>query len=112
MSPPLLPFQLVLHMFAGWVNRHQLDVIEYLLIALEWTYRRRPGAGRPRVMKTIVDLVMRMGLENPSWDTRASKAHWPIWDIRLDAARLPFGSRARKDRGCARHRAILPARIA
>jgi hypothetical protein len=26
----LLPFQLVLLMFAGWVNRHQLDVIEYL----------------------------------------------------------------------------------
>jgi hypothetical protein len=25
-----LPFQLVLLMFAGWVNRHQLDVIEYL----------------------------------------------------------------------------------
>jgi putative transposase len=123
MPPPLLPFQLVLQMFAGWVNRHQLDVIEYLqeenrvlkarmggrrvrftdaercrlarkahalgrkvlieldtlvtpdtllrwyrkLIALKWTYRRRPGLGRPRVMKTIVDLVMRMGLENPSW---------------------------------------------
>ena len=29
--PPLFPlFQLVLLMFAGWVNRHQLDVIEYL----------------------------------------------------------------------------------
>lgn len=25
----LLPFQWVLLMFAGWVNRHQLDVIEY-----------------------------------------------------------------------------------
>jgi hypothetical protein len=30
MSPLLLPFQLVLLVFAGWVNRHQLDVIEYL----------------------------------------------------------------------------------
>jgi hypothetical protein len=30
MSPLLLPFQLVLLMLAGWVNRHQLDVIEYL----------------------------------------------------------------------------------
>lgn len=30
MSLLLLPFQLVLLMFAGWVNRHQLDVIEYL----------------------------------------------------------------------------------
>lgn len=118
----LLPFQLVLLMFAGWVNRHQLDVIEYLqeenrvlkarfggkhlrftdaersrlarkahalgrkllseldtlvtpntllrwyrhLIARKWTYSR-PGPGRPRVMTTIVDLVMRMALENPSW---------------------------------------------
>jgi len=109
-------------MFAGWLNRHQLDVIEYLqeenrvlkarlggkhlrvtdaercrlgrkahalgrkllseldtlvtldtllrwyrhLIARKWTYSR-PGLGRPRVMTTIVDLVMRMALENPSW---------------------------------------------
>ena len=30
MPPLLLPFQLVLLMFAGWVNRRQLDVIEYL----------------------------------------------------------------------------------
>jgi hypothetical protein len=25
-----IPFQLLLLMFAGWVNRHQLEVIEYL----------------------------------------------------------------------------------
>jgi putative transposase len=30
MSPLLLPFQFVLLSFSGWVNRHQLDVIEYL----------------------------------------------------------------------------------
>ena len=30
MSPPFQPLQLLLVMFAGWVNRHQLDVIEYL----------------------------------------------------------------------------------
>lgn len=30
MSPLLLPFQLALLMFSDWVNRHQLDVIEYL----------------------------------------------------------------------------------
>jgi hypothetical protein len=30
MSPVLLPLQLLLLMFAGWINRHQLDVIEYL----------------------------------------------------------------------------------
>jgi hypothetical protein len=123
MPPLLLPFQLVLLMFAGWLNCHQLDVIEYLqeenrvlkarlggkhlrftnaercrlarkahalgrkllselgtlftpdtllrwyrhLTARKWTYSRRPGPGRPRVMMTIVDLVMRMALENPSW---------------------------------------------
>jgi hypothetical protein len=30
MSPLLLPVRLVLLVFAGWVNRHQLDVIECL----------------------------------------------------------------------------------
>jgi putative transposase len=30
MSPLLRPVQMLLLMFAGWVNRHQLDVIEYL----------------------------------------------------------------------------------
>ena len=30
MSPLPQPFHLLLMMFAGWVNRHQLDVIEYL----------------------------------------------------------------------------------
>ena len=30
MSPLLLPLQMLLLIFAGWVNRHQLDVIAYL----------------------------------------------------------------------------------
>jgi len=30
MSPLLQPVQMFLLMFAGWVNRYQLDVIEYL----------------------------------------------------------------------------------
>jgi hypothetical protein len=30
MSPPFQPLQLLLVMFAGWVNRHQLDLIAYL----------------------------------------------------------------------------------
>jgi transposase InsO family protein len=123
MSPLLLPFQLVLLMFAGWVNRHQLDLIEYLqeenrvlkerlggrrlrftdaercrlarkaqslgrkvlneletlvtpdtllrwyreLVARKWDYRHRRGPGRPRTKKTIVDIVLRMAVENPSW---------------------------------------------
>jgi hypothetical protein len=123
MSPPLRPVQMLLLMFAGWVNRHQLDVIEYLqeenrvlkermggrrlrftdaerrrlarkaqalgrkvlneletlvtpdtllrwyreLVASKWNYSHRRGPGRPRVMRTIVDLVLRMALDNPSW---------------------------------------------
>jgi putative transposase len=123
MSPLLLPFQMLLLMFAGWVNRHQLDVIEYLqeenrvlkkrmrgrllrftdaerrrlarkaqtlgrkvlneietlvtpdtllrwyreLVASKWNYSHRRGPGRPRLMKTIVDLVLQMALKNPTW---------------------------------------------
>src|SRR5882762_9393453 len=123
MSPLLTPLQMLLLMFAGWVNRHQLDVIEYLqeenrvlkervggrrlrftdaerrrlarkaqalgrkvlneletlvtpdtllrwyreLVASKWNYSHRRGPGRPRIMKTIVDLILRMALENRSW---------------------------------------------
>ena len=120
---PLLPLHLLILMFAGWVNRRQLGVIEYLqeenrvlkerlggrrirftnverrrlarkaqavgrkvlneletlvtpdtllrwyreLVASKWNYSHRRGPGRPRVMRTIVDLILRMALENPSW---------------------------------------------
>ena len=123
MLPPFQPLQLLLVMFAGWVNRHQLDVIEYLqeenrvlkerlggrrirftdaerrrlarkahtlgrkvlnelhtlvtpdtllrwyreMVACKWNYSHRRGPGRPRVMQTIVNLVLRMALENRSW---------------------------------------------
>jgi hypothetical protein len=36
------------------------------LIAMKWTFLRR-GPGRPRVMGTIQELVMRMAIENPRW---------------------------------------------
>ena len=123
MFPLLQSVQMLLLMFAGWVNRHQLDVIEYLqeenrvlkermggrrlrftdaerrrlarkaqalgrkvlneietlvtpdtllrwyreLVASKWDYSHRRGPGRPRVMKTIVDLILHMALDNPSW---------------------------------------------
>src|ERR1700730_2949796 len=122
MSPLLRPVQMLLLMSAGWINRHQLDVIEYLqeenrvlkervggrrlrftdaerrrlarkaqalgrkvlneletlvtpdtllrwfreLVASNWNYPDRRGPGRPRVMKTILDLVLQMALENPT----------------------------------------------
>ena len=37
------------------------------LVASRWNCRGRRGPGRPRVMQDIVDLIVRMALENPSW---------------------------------------------
>jgi putative transposase len=37
------------------------------LIAQKWNYSHRRGPGRPRIMSTIVDLIVRMALENRSW---------------------------------------------
>jgi transposase InsO family protein len=37
------------------------------LVAFKWNYSQRRGPGRPRVMKTIVELILQMALENPSW---------------------------------------------
>jgi putative transposase len=114
---------MLLLMFAGWVNRHQLDVIEYRqeenrvlkermggrrlrftdaecrrlarkaqalgrkvlneletlvtpdmllrwyreLVASKWNYSLRRSPGRPRVTRTIVELILQMAFENPSW---------------------------------------------
>ena len=35
--------------------------------AAYWNYSHRRGPGRPCVMKTIVELILRMAIENPSW---------------------------------------------
>jgi transposase InsO family protein len=37
------------------------------LVASKWNYSRRRGPGRPRTVKTILDLILRMALENRSW---------------------------------------------
>ena len=120
----LQPWQLCLVILAGWINRQQQEVIEYLrtenqvlkekiggkrillnddqrrrlavkgkilgrkrleefgtlftpdtilrwhrtLVAKKWDYStRRKSVGRPRVRKDIVDLVIRLARENPSW---------------------------------------------
>src|SRR6267154_508462 len=123
MSAAITSLPLLLMMFSGWVNRRQVDVLEYLkeenrilkerlggrriqftdaersrlarkayalgrrvlneletlvtpdtlmrwyrnLIARKWNYSHRRGPGRPRIMSTIVDLIVRMALENRSW---------------------------------------------
>jgi hypothetical protein len=137
-------------MFAGWVNRHQLDVIEYLhkenrvlkerlggrclrftdaerrrlarkaqalgrkilneletlvtpdtllrwyreLVSSKWNYSHRRGPGRPRVMKTIVDLILRMAHKNPSWGSwaRAGDSLHVLELSRLTATWTKFSS--------------------
>ena len=37
------------------------------LVAQKWTYTHRRGPGRPRTVNAIVQLIMRMALENRSW---------------------------------------------
>jgi putative transposase len=37
------------------------------LIARKWNYSHRRSRGRPRTQHTIVELIVRMALENPSW---------------------------------------------
>ena len=37
------------------------------LVARKWDYSQRRGPGRPCTMKTIVDLILRMALNNRSW---------------------------------------------
>jgi putative transposase len=117
------PLQFLLILLAGWINRQQLDVIEYLkqenrllkerlggrrirftdverrrlahrahvlgrkalseldtlvtpdtllrwyrtLVARKWTYAHRRGPGRPRAGNMIVQLIVRVALENRSW---------------------------------------------
>jgi putative transposase len=37
------------------------------MVSSKWEYSHRRGPGRPRVMKDIVDLILRMAQDNPSW---------------------------------------------
>jgi hypothetical protein len=37
------------------------------LVAQKWTYTHRRSPGRPRAMQVIVQLIVRMALENRSW---------------------------------------------
>jgi putative transposase len=118
MSVLPFPLQICVLMLAGWINRRQLDVIEYLeeenrilkerlvgrrirftdaerrrlarkaralgskglreppdtllrwyrsLIARKWNYSHRRGPARPRTRSTIVELIIRMAVETPSW---------------------------------------------
>jgi putative transposase len=124
MKSVLHPWQMLLLILAGWINRHQQNAIEYLiaenkilleklgkkrvlltddqrrrlavkgkilgrkalaeicsmvtpetilrwhrnLVAQEWDYSKcRKSLGRPSTDKEIVELLVRMAQENPSW---------------------------------------------
>ncbi len=123
MSRTIQPWEFFIVTVAGWVNRHQQDVIDYLvaenrvlkrqlrgkrvrltdderrrlavkgkilgrkllgevativtpdtlmawyrkLIARKWDYSAKRKPGRPRVMRDICELVLRMARSNPRW---------------------------------------------
>jgi len=53
------------------------------LIAEKWDYsdRRHHAPGRPRVPDVVVQLVLRMAKENPTWGyDRIQRVLWPTWD--------------------------------
>ena len=37
------------------------------LVAQKWDYSKRRGPGRPRIMREISQLIVRMAIENPKW---------------------------------------------
>ncbi len=50
------------------------------LVARKWDYSdKRKSVGRPRLRQVIVDLVLRLANENPTWGvTIASRVDWPM----------------------------------
>jgi hypothetical protein len=58
------------------------------LIAMKWTFaRRRPG--RPRMMKAIEELIVRMASENPRWGYTRIQARFQTLGIKSPAQRWP-----------------------
>ncbi|MFO0915735.1 MAG: helix-turn-helix domain-containing protein [Pirellulales bacterium] len=63
----------MLVILASWINRQQAEVMEYLrwhrtLVAQKWDHSaKRRQAGRPLVDAEIVELIVKMARENPSW---------------------------------------------
>jgi hypothetical protein len=93
-------------MFAGWVNRQRLDVIDYLQEGNRVLKERLGGrrirftdAERRRLARKAYALGLGVEWTGNTvlpntllrWyrDTRGSAARWPIWDIRLAEAPSP-----------------------
>ena len=57
-----------------------------MLVAQKWDYsHRRTKVGRAPVSQAIVELVLRMARENPTWGYDASKVPWPTWGTGFQA---------------------------
>jgi hypothetical protein len=86
MSPSFAPLKLLLLMFAGWVNRHQLDVIEYLQ---EGNRVLKERLGRRRLTQYFlffIDIASRSvhiaGITphpDNAWMTQIARNITPIW---------------------------------
>ena len=63
----LFPLQYLIATLALWLNRHQQEVIDYLLVAQKWNFVHRRSPGRPGTKDEIVSLILRMAEENPNW---------------------------------------------
>ena len=80
--PP--PIQLLILMFAGWVNREQQAIIDYLkvagivtpdtilgwyrkLVARKYDGSKKRGPGRPSTKVDLAALIVKMATENPKW---------------------------------------------
>jgi hypothetical protein len=89
MFPPFQPLQLLLVIFAGWVNRHQLDVIEYLQeenrvlkehlggrrVRLTDTERRRLARRAHTLGRKVLNELRTLVTPEPSCDGTAN--WWP-----------------------------------
>src|ERR1039457_3360715 len=80
----------------GWHRR---------LAAAKWRQPRPPG--RPAIPQELVELILRMARENPSWGTPASRASCGVWAIELPPRP---SARHCEATGCRRHDlACVPA---
>jgi hypothetical protein len=80
MSSLLQPLHLLLMLFAGWVNRHQLDVIDYL--QEENRVRATRTVGSTFQVLLVLYLKMGVGLPRSAYRRRSQTAPVLLWPKR------------------------------